>query len=304
MISRHAIRSAGYGLVLGILVTAATARPAPRPARPRAGAAGGWLNERAVDLLRWPYWFARAAPIRSQRIKATLAAGRDGWAAFRVSVREAGGIRDVLSRAREHPEVPALWIAVIAAQVFDLLSGPEAAEIALRGLTRSTPLTEREEAEGRALLGEDGLSWSEVRVAEGGILGLAFGTNKHRAFTLWHTINLPGRGGHTRSNLAIVIHELVHVYQYEQVGSAYVPQALSAQHSAEGYDYGGAEGLVTDRAAGLAYRDYNREQQAQIVQDYFNTLHPPAGDNRTEEKRQEALACFAPCVAEMRAGLI
>ncbi len=208
----------------------------------------------------------------------------------------------MVAAGREQVRPAALWLAVLGTQVFDLLGGPEAAEIALRAVVRSTPLSAGEESAARALLGRDRLSWQDVRVAEGGILGLAFRLNQQRAFTLWHTINLPDRGPHTRNNLPIVIHELVHVYQYELVGSAYIPQALDAQHSAAGYSYGEAAGLQNDHAAGRRYHHYNREQQAQIIQDYFTLLFANTRDDQDEGRRREALACYEPCVTDMRAG--
>ena len=61
-------------------------------------------------------------------------------------------------------------------------------------------------------------------------------------------MNLPGRGEHRRENLDILLHELVHVLQYERAGSRYFAEALVAQHE-EGYGYGGAAGLVEAHAA-------------------------------------------------------
>ena len=52
------------------------------------------------------------------------------------------------------------------------------------------------------------------------------------------------------------------------MGSVYIWQALRAQ-STEGYGYGGWEELVLDRENGKRFRDYNREQQGQIAQDYY-----------------------------------
>ncbi len=49
------------------------------------------------------------------------------------------------------------------------------------------------------------------------------------AFAVFHTINLPATGRHARDHLDIVLHELVHVYQYERAGSRYFAEALLAQ---------------------------------------------------------------------------
>ena len=78
-------------------------------------------------------------------------------------------------------------------------------------------------------------------------------------------------------NNSLLIHELVHVWQYQKVGIVYIPRALVAQRSAEGYDYGGAEGLEAARQAGRSLLEFNLEQQADIVSDYYRIRegYPP-----------------------------
>jgi hypothetical protein len=63
----------------------------------------------------------------------------------------------------------------------------------------------------------------------------------------------------------LLVHELVHVWQYQQQGATYIPRALRAQFSKQGYDYGGLQTLE----AKPKLSDYNLEQQADIVMDYF-----------------------------------
>ena len=67
------------------------------------------------------------------------------------------------------------------------------------------------------------------------------------------------------------MHELTHVYQFELVGSVYIWQALRAQRAA-GYRYGGWQQLEKDWSNGKHFGDYNREQQGQIVQDYYRKV--------------------------------
>ncbi len=64
---------------------------------------------------------------------------------------------------------------------------------------------------------------------------------------------------------ALLVHELVHIWQYQQQGAAYIPRALRAQFSKEGYNYGGLQALRKSQQL----RDYNLEQQADIVMDYY-----------------------------------
>jgi hypothetical protein len=68
-----------------------------------------------------------------------------------------------------------------------------------------------------------------------------------------------------------MIHELTHVWQYVTDGLVYIPQAVGAQ-AGDGYDYGGIANLRTAKTAGHGLRTFNREQQGQIVADYFNLI--------------------------------
>jgi hypothetical protein len=124
------------------------------------------------------------------------------------------------------------------------------------------------------VFGAGAISYDKVRVAEGRLLTIIFKFNGNRAFTLFHTINFPKKSGDSREELDIVVHELVHVFQFEKIGSLYIPQALRAQMN-EGYGYGGWEQLAQDWANGKRFRDFNREQQGQIAQDYYNLVISP-----------------------------
>ena len=80
-----------------------------------------------------------------------------------------------------------------------------------------------------------------------------------------------------RMDNSLLIHELVHVWQYQKIGIVYIPRALKAQRSPEGYDYGGAQGLEAARLAGRSLRSFNLEQQADIISDYYRIRegYPP-----------------------------
>jgi len=110
---------------------------------------------------------------------------------------------------------------------------------------------------------------SSYIVINGGLVELIFRFNRRRAFCAWHTIKIPES---SEDNIPLIVHELVHTYQYEQRGSIYIGQGLWAQRKQgrKAYDYGGSQGLSEDYAAGIRYSDYNREQQGQIAQDYWS----------------------------------
>lgn len=152
-------------------------------------------------------------------------------------------------------------------KAFDALQTPRVFEFFWHFLTNVSRLTELEIRAASLVLGESSIRYHSVRVAEGRVLSLIFKFNKGRAFTTFHTVNLPRSGGHSRDRIELLIHELVHVYQFERAGSVYIYEALRAQRTG-GYDYGGWSQLTKDREYGRHFKDYNREQQGQIAQDY------------------------------------
>ena len=99
-------------------------------------------------------------------------------------------------------------------------------------LTGVSWLTQDETDAAGQVLGPGAIRYAAVRVAEGRVLRLIFKVNGGRAFTLFHTINLPASGHHSRGNLNLLVHEMVHGYQFEQVGNVYIWQALRAQKTA------------------------------------------------------------------------
>ena len=135
-------------------------------------------------------------------------------------------------------------------------------------------MTQEETEAASQVLGPNTVRYRSVRVAEGRILRLFFKKNGDRAFTLFHTINLPASGHHSRGNLDLLVHEMVHVCQFENVGSVYIPDALRAQQTG-GYKYGCWEQLAKDRQEGKRFSGYNREQQGQIAQDYYDDVLQP-----------------------------
>lgn len=72
-----------------------------------------------------------------------------------------------------------------------------------------------------------------------------------------------------RIETAILVHELVHVFQFQRFGSVYIYRALKAQSSKYKYDYGGLTRLVNGLNKGKTLFHYNFEQQAMIIEDYY-----------------------------------
>ena len=87
--------------------------------------------------------------------------------------------------------------------------------------------------------------------------------NKTSAFVSFYTINF-------LNDLPpfVLIHELVHIWQYQNYGSTYISEAIWAQRWGGGYNYGGIEPLKKySEGKGLA--SFNYEQQADIIEDYY-----------------------------------
>lgn len=66
----------------------------------------------------------------------------------------------------------------------------------------------------------------------------------------------------------VFIHEMMHVWQYQNLGAIYTLKALHAQSKGNAYDYGGFEGLYHAMLQGRKLLSFNFEQQAEIIQDY------------------------------------
>ncbi|WP_420457743.1 hypothetical protein [Neolewinella sp.] len=79
-------------------------------------------------------------------------------------------------------------------------------------------------------------------------------------YVSFHTINSWGP-----IPLAILVHEVMHVWQYVHHGACYIPRALAGQRTVAGYDYGGQAGLTATRHI----RHFNYEQQASVVEDAY-----------------------------------
>lgn len=250
-----------------------------------------WVGERVRDVANWAFDLIRDLPARLYRLGQTIVEGLAGIVMFvprAIGALVSGGIKGFGDWLWDQAKSAGSWLLTLVSRVLDVLGGPELAELILHLLSRSRPLTSAERSAAQEVLGKDAIRWNEVRVDEGGILTIIFHFNKGRAFTTFHTINLPPGQG-----LDTVVHELTHVYQYERAGSVYIGQAIHAQNTV-GYGYGGAAGLRSARTAGSHYRDFNREQQAQISQDYYNLLHSGASS--------ADLSAYTPFIAELRAG--
>lgn len=128
---------------------------------------------------------------------------------------------------------------------------------------RARPLNAHEIGIARSIFG-DSLAYERVRIDERAHLGPRKG---NFCYVSCYTINCWGKMPDS-----ILIHELTHVWQYQQVGIVYIPRALAAQFSPEGYNYGGVHALRRAIQTGKKLLDFNYEQQADIIEDYYRLL--------------------------------
>ena len=254
-----------------------------------------WLSERLRDVAQWPVNLIRDFPLRLSRLVHTLWHGAKGivlcWPNLFTAVR-AGQAGDWVAQTAVYIGG---WLHRLLTQLFDLFGGPEIGQFLMHTITRTTPLTGEEIAIITSVLGPNALRYEDIRVAEGGLFDFIFKLNGNLAFATWHTVNMPRQGHHTRANRAILVHELTHVYQYERVGTRYLGEAIYMliKTKRDCYNYGAAAGLQSACDNGRTYRDFNREQQAQITQDYY-----------TLRQRGADVSAYQPFIAQAQAGII
>jgi len=107
----------------------------------------------------------------------------------------------------------------------------------------------------------DSIDLNMVRVDERAVIGPKWG---RFAYVSYHTINSYGKIPDD-----ILVHELMHVWQFTHLGSVYIINALLAQNSAEGYDYKGLPRMHEVINKGNSILAFNYEQQADIICDYY-----------------------------------
>ncbi|MBK8667976.1 MAG: hypothetical protein IPN89_00350 [Saprospiraceae bacterium] len=159
------------------------------------------------------------------------------------------------------------WLTDSGFYVSDVIGLPEIHQIVVAIFKWNTrPLNEKEKKLSKAVFG-DSIDLSLVRIDSDARLGT---TKMALAYVSFHTINY-----RKQIKKEIFIHELMHVWQYQHFGSIYIARAFKAQRSEEGYDYGGVANLYQVMLRGGSLLEFNFEQQADIIEDYYKiNTHP------------------------------
>lgn len=181
----------------------------------------------------------------------------------------------------------ALRTGRIVAKILDLCAFLEIMDLLWQIIKFNTrSLTSTEEQEARSVFGKN-INYSKVRIDEYSLLswiGAKINRCSCMGVTTFHTINFSRkiRSEAGNSDMKWLIHELTHVAQMEHEGSKYLVEAIYAQ-AAEGYAY--------KLGSRPHLREYNREQQASIVADYYITRSSGG-----------STAAYDLYIAELRAG--
>jgi hypothetical protein len=159
--------------------------------------------------------------------------------------------------------------------------------------SRSRPLAGREREQAFAIFG-DQMDHDAVRIRRGGFLALFSATAVGNMISLRQE-HFSGDGLElSAAGETVLIHELAHVWQFQNFGWRYIPASLIAQ-SAAWLRTGSRRNAYRwqDVArAGVAWSRWNPEQQAQCIADFASALTKP-GD------REETLELAKPYVAEL-----
>ena len=198
---------------------------------------------RLWDIVRW-------TPLRLRRIALHITDGVK-------NLRD----KENIQRAKDLPGGHRWWWSEFGVLLMSLVGTAEIYETVndiLKFNTRSLTPWERELV--RSVYG-DTINYRRVRIDNLSIVG----PRQYRfCYVSFYTINSWG----DMSN-HLLIHEMMHVWQYQNLGAIYIPRALAAQHSTDGYNYGGLPALEAARAEGKGLDAFNLEQQAEIITDYY-----------------------------------
>jgi hypothetical protein len=189
------------------------------------------------------------------------------------------------------------WAFGLVVQALEVTGIVDALQLMWGMVFHTRELTEDEINASKQVHGEHLIPYGKTRVDQHSFLvrlgkwvNQLFGDKNagERAITTFHIIHAPAV-----LDIETAVHELTHVAQYDRVGAVYMPQALHGQTSEMGYDYGD---LAKARADGKHYKDFNREQQAQIAEDYYLVTHGRGGSYTG------TVDTLQPFIDEMRAG--
>jgi len=157
------------------------------------------------------------------------------------------------------------WLPGVIVLLIDLIAIPEVYDCCSNWSKRRVRELNDTEFQAAHQIFKDSIPLADIRIDQ----HARFGPKQWRfAYVSFFTINAYGK-----MPIHLLIHELVHVWQYMSYGSLYIVHALFAQHSEMGYNYGGLDALTKVKKKGGDLTDFNFEQQADLVRDYYLLKH-------------------------------
>jgi hypothetical protein len=266
----------------------------------------GWLWKGLKDGASWAVEFAKKPSLGklwdgllgtlSWLGKGAKGLGRWGWRGVAAAAKWAwSGLKGLGSWLWDGFKGGAKWAGEVFIHLLDLGVG-DALQLVWGLIFRMRPLTAAERQASESVHPKGLIPYWKVRVDEnsyliklGQKLAKLFKTKTSpAAITTMHVIHSP-----SVMSLPLAVHELTHVAQYEKVGAMYMPQALHGQGSSMGYSYGN---LTMALRNGKRFKDFNREQQASICEDYYKVMNGmPADYGGTKGE-------LRPFIGDMRAG--
>lgn len=185
------------------------------------------------------------------------------------------------------PEVRTFWVWLgdIPFYIADLLAFPEIYQTIQQVLRPGIRSLTAEEKKYAQLVFNDALDYDVVRMNGQARVGI------HSKVIAYVTFNCI----HFKNSLSpeIFIHEMMHVWQFQNFGSMYLFRAMKAQLSHTVYDFGGIENLYQKMLAGKSLQDFNFEQQAEIIETYFMSVVKPEDFGSMD---RQVLVYFASCL--------
>jgi hypothetical protein len=190
------------------------------------------------------------------------------WARFvRIILHIFSPIRD-LYLADLIKRTPALfyihYLCEIPFLLLDLIFFPEIFNFFQSIFKRNARHLNEEEYQLAHRIFKSTLDLHQVRIDQNTIIGTRGGKY---VFVAYYFINSKGN-----ISLPVLMHELVHVLQFKQVGSPYVFRNLIAHTKRPTYDYGGLEKIQDIVKKPGLVNALNYEQRAEIVSDYCQIL--------------------------------
>lgn len=184
------------------------------------------------------------------------------WLLFCYFINLPRRIRNLLNHILKykHSFKSHIWIIELVFFIIDLTLLPEILQIIFELINwHLRPLSEKERQTLKPVFG-DSIAYNYVRINDRSFVA----KKMNIAFVSFNII-------HYNHYLfpAILVHEMVHIWQYHRFGSVYIIRSLIAQRSEDGYHYGGPMQLYLDSKKGLNLMDYNYEQMGDIIRDAY-----------------------------------